>query len=65
MKHSVQHRALSWLALLSVLASAACSTGAGIPSGPLGAASSHCPNGGPDVPYLACRAGWAFDFDTK
>ena len=31
----------------------------------IGAANTHCPNGGPDIPYLACRAGWAIDFYPK
>jgi hypothetical protein len=31
----------------------------------IGTASAHCPNGGPDIPYLACRAGWALDFYAK
>ena len=28
----------------------------------IGAANTYCPNGGPEIPYLACRAGWALDF---
>jgi hypothetical protein len=31
----------------------------------IGAANTHCPSGGPDIPFLACRAGWALDFDAK
>jgi len=31
----------------------------------IGAANTYCPNGGPEIPFLACRAGWALDFDTK
>jgi hypothetical protein len=31
----------------------------------IGATATHCPNGGPDIPDLACRAGWALDFDPK
>ncbi len=31
----------------------------------IGAAREHCPSGGPDIPDLACRAGWALDFDPK
>jgi hypothetical protein len=31
----------------------------------IGAANTHCPNGGPNIAYLACRAGWALDFYAK
>jgi hypothetical protein len=31
----------------------------------IGATDSYCPDGGPKIPYLACRAGWALDFYAK
>lgn len=31
----------------------------------IGVTDTYCPDGGADIPYLACRAGWALDFYPK